>query len=290
MTLCIVRIFCLIWRSISVNLTVNVLQVILIKLKESYITFREEIIMEREVSAGAMLGIILIALAAIIGISFGVFAIVKATSNSGSVQVADSLNRVSDSFFTDFDDHLVSGTEVKMALTQLRGRPYAILLNTSALGNAATLYDHKQEFGMYMVFPNSAGENGKYVVNFNALLNRDGSSARLGGEFKANTKMTSTFVSIHGNAEDISNPGKYIYSGNSVSDSWWTLYKNGYIESILTFVTQDGNVVYDTDYNSIYAKGDVLYVESNSKFKSCLLKTSAGAIQGIVFEQVPLQK
>ena len=49
--------------------------------------------MEKEISSGAMLGIVLIALAAIIGLGFGVFAIAKGTANEGVTQVQENLAR-----------------------------------------------------------------------------------------------------------------------------------------------------------------------------------------------------
>ena len=45
--------------------------------------------MEKEISSGAMLGIVLIALAAIIGIGFGVFAIAKGVANNGVTNVQE---------------------------------------------------------------------------------------------------------------------------------------------------------------------------------------------------------
>ena len=39
--------------------------------------------MEKEISSGTMLGIVLIALAAVIGLGFGVFSIAKGVANEG---------------------------------------------------------------------------------------------------------------------------------------------------------------------------------------------------------------
>ena len=52
--------------------------------------------MEKEISSGTMLGIVLIALAAVIGLGFGVFSIAKGVANEGTVGVQDNLNVVSD--------------------------------------------------------------------------------------------------------------------------------------------------------------------------------------------------
>ena len=52
--------------------------------------------MEKEISSGTMLGIVLIALAAVIGLGFGVFSIAKGVANEGTVNVQDNLGTVSE--------------------------------------------------------------------------------------------------------------------------------------------------------------------------------------------------
>ena len=66
--------------------------------------------MEKEISNGAMLGIVLIALAAIIGLGFGVFAIAKGVANEGVTGVQENLDVVNSSAFTDFDQKIITGT------------------------------------------------------------------------------------------------------------------------------------------------------------------------------------
>ena len=67
-----------------------------------------------------MLGIVLIALAAVIGLGFGVFAIAKGVANEGVVNVQDNLGAVSDSAYTDYDNKIVTGTQVKQHITVLK--------------------------------------------------------------------------------------------------------------------------------------------------------------------------
>lgn len=86
--------------------------------------------MEKEISSGTMLGIVLIALAAVIGLGFGVFAIAKGVANEGVVNVQDNLGAVSDSAYTDYDNKIVTGTQVKAAYNSFKGKPVAILINT----------------------------------------------------------------------------------------------------------------------------------------------------------------
>lgn len=86
--------------------------------------------MEGEISRGAMLGIVLIALAAIIGLGFGIFAIAKGVANEGTTNVQDQLSQVSLATFNDFDQKVVTGTQVLSAYSNFAGKPYAILIAT----------------------------------------------------------------------------------------------------------------------------------------------------------------
>ena len=88
--------------------------------------------MEKEISSGTMLGIVLIALAAVIGLGFGVFSIAKGVANEGTVGVQDNLAGVQDSAFEDYNDKIVTGTMVKSALQSFQGKSVAILINTTA--------------------------------------------------------------------------------------------------------------------------------------------------------------
>ena len=79
--------------------------------------------MDREISTGTMLGITLIALAAIIGIGFGIFSIARSTANEGVMNIQDNLKQVNASVFTDYDQKIVTGTQVISAYDSLAGKP-----------------------------------------------------------------------------------------------------------------------------------------------------------------------
>lgn len=89
--------------------------------------------MEGEISRGAMLGIVLIALAAIIGLGFGIFSIAKGVANEGTANVQDQLTQVSLSLFDEYDQKVVTGTQVMSAYKNLAGKPYTIWISTSAV-------------------------------------------------------------------------------------------------------------------------------------------------------------
>ena len=82
--------------------------------------------MENEISSGAHLGVVLIALAAIIAIGFGVFGIAKAIANDGTAKVETSLKSVSDQEFKDYDQVICTGTQVNSAIQNFAGKYVAV--------------------------------------------------------------------------------------------------------------------------------------------------------------------
>lgn len=142
--------------------------------------------MEKEISSGAMLGIVLIALAAIIGLGFGIFAIAKGVANEGTTNVQDQLTQVSLSLFNEYDQKVVTGTQVMSAYNNLAGKPYTIWISTSAVrknvaeGNTSGLSDAARvTYGdtIYMVYNANIAEdatftfkNGMFVLSGTFLM------------------------------------------------------------------------------------------------------------------------
>ena len=226
--------------------------------------------MEKEISSGAMLGIVLIALAAVIGLGFGVFAIAKGTANEGITGVQDSLGAVSESGFDDYNQKTVTGSSVKSAITNYKGKPYAILVNTIAMNNGqVTQSAHKSAVAF-------VGQDtvAKCFVNFNALLSTDG-SALLG-------KAVATGAAMQASAgQDI---GGGALGSNAVGADKMYLRSGTYVTAA-AFQMVDGNIQYDDETASINTTGDCLNIPDNTKFKANLIKDASGTIKGIVFEQ-----
>ena len=107
--------------------------------------------MEKEISSGTMLGIVLIALAAVIGLGFGVFSIAKGVANEGTVNVQDNLATVSSSAFEDYNDKIVTGTMVKSAVQNFSGKSVAILINTTAMDKQVKPYATHASLQVYTV-------------------------------------------------------------------------------------------------------------------------------------------
>ena len=88
--------------------------------------------MESEVSGIAKLGIVLIALAVLIGLGFGIFQISKGTANSGITNVQNELDAVNISQFTTYDQAIITGQMVRTALDDFAGEQVAVLIANQA--------------------------------------------------------------------------------------------------------------------------------------------------------------
>ena len=91
--------------------------------------------MESEVSGIARLGVVLLALAVLIGLGFGIFQISKGTANTGVTRVQAELDGVSESVYTSYDQTIITGTMVRSAMSDFEGESTAILVATQAWVN-----------------------------------------------------------------------------------------------------------------------------------------------------------
>lgn len=93
-------------------------------------------IMENEVSGIAKLGIVLIALAVLIGLGFGIFQISKSVANDGVGDVQAELDSVAQSAYTTYDQTTITGTMAASAVSDFEGESAAVLIATQAWINA----------------------------------------------------------------------------------------------------------------------------------------------------------
>lgn len=214
--------------------------------------------MEKEISSGAMLGIVLIALAAIIGLGFGVFAIAKGTANEGVVGVQENLGAVADASFTDYDQKIVTGTQVVSAYNNFEGKTVAILIGTrsfvsgDAPNNSAVEYEDTtandytvQAFEVdgtttIKMLDNANQNEDIEFINYNALLATD--------------------------AKVNSDNGKYVTSA--------------------AFNAPGGVVKFNGITGGLSKSGNSEYIPSSGRFQANLLKDSSGTIMGVVFQQI----
>lgn len=219
--------------------------------------------MEREISSGAMLGVVLLALAAVIGLGFGVFAIAKGVANEGTVNVQDSLGTVSEQVFLDYDQKIITGTQAIAGLKTFEGKPYAVLIRTQALRNGRPVAstDIRTDGKVYIVVDTTSGVD-KSFINYNAVVALEGGA----------TPSPAT----PGQPYDVP-PGGSIAEMQMINGAY--VITDG-------FAAVNGNIVYDNQIGGIYKTGNAEFIPTASKFQANLLKDPSGNNLGIVLEEL----
>jgi len=273
--------------------------------------------MQNEISSGAMLGIVLIALAAIIGLGFGVFAIAKNTANDGITQVQDGLNSASESVYTDYDQRVVTGTQVTSAYQNFGGKNVAVLIATNALkdkcisggegsdirgtidtGNGVkSAYkgfglDKGEDEGEGCIplvlayknkesFDNSKGENG-FIATDPA---KDGTAYFMN---KSDGEEVDLACFINYNALLTGASGVATDSFAAVEESGHAgiYFDTNCFKTDAGFATVDGRVQFNNISANMSKVGMMEYVSSTARYQAYLLKDGSGTTMGVVFEQM----
>lgn len=257
--------------------------------------------MESEVSSISKLGIVLIALAILIGLGFGIFQISKSTANKGVGDVQQELDSVSSSTFSTYDQTNITGTMVKSAVSDFEGESVAVLIANQAWKNC--LNDAKAKVGDYdeivsaasgmsTAYVDSTETNGTMLpivwaykdskfneaypmtaadgtvidgafINYNAIIGGTGDTQPSG-----TTTQTAKF-----NGESVYMAGIYFDSNCWRCDS-------GFASG------SAGKVLFNNIVGNLSKTGRTEYIPSGAKFESYLIKDSSGTNMGVVFEQI----
>ena len=218
--------------------------------------------MEREISTGTMLGITLIALAAIIGIGFGIFSIARSTANEGVMNIQDNLKQVNASVFTDYDQRIVTGTQVKSAYDSLAGKPYAILIATQAYIDKSTL---------------ETIQGLSNAPKISAYSGNVGSTTAMKAQTSVGKSVNLKFLNYNA------------ILGGGTAGTCKIYYKDGLYLCTSGFdLNENGAVNYNFVIGNLSLSGAVEYIAPTSRFQANLIKGPGGEIIGIAFQQVKI--
>lgn len=233
--------------------------------------------MEKEISSGTMLGIVLIALAAVIGLGFGVFSIAKGVANEGTVGVQDNLGTVSESAFEDYNDKIVTGTMVKSAVTNFTGKSVGILISTTAMQKEVKPYASHKSLQVYLV-----GDDGKLDTSDHKLI--EGSAKNLGTS-PSGEKYYVNYNALFGATAVSDVDGKTTVTWDS--DGNMALKDGVYIADGISFAVDSttGKVQFDNSVGGFSRTGNCEYLSATAKFDANLIKDTSGTTIGIVFTQ-----
>ena len=251
--------------------------------------------MENEVSGIAKLGIVLIALAVLIGLGFGIFQISKGTANTGVNNVQGELEGVSQSGFTTYDQTTITGTMATSALSDFEGENIAVLVATKAWVNALsdstgttaiaidTAIANGSGFGDATTIPvtlafksktldtaattvDSKGEEtGLAFINYNAII---------GDRVAANAGIPTT------------SPKTYVKAGTTYYCGGIYFDENCYRTDCGFLTDTTGRVQFNNVIGNCGRTGRTEYIPSSGKFDCFLLKDQSGTIMGVTMQQL----
>lgn len=249
--------------------------------------------MEKETSSLVSLGIVLIAIAVVITLGFGIFAVGKRLANSGQNDLVSQVDQISQSTFTDLDQQVITGTRLKGVINQLSSGNYAVLLNTLAMRNCyidgakvnGDLQSAKEayvdcivntNYPSYSSRGNVTGHTAKntFFVNYNALL---------GDANHANN-------SIDYDVDDTTNKFDGLTITTSEVDKTSTkhlIMENGVFTTQYEFQTDNlGNVVKNIRQSDFNKQGSTMYIADAAQFNSYCIKDSTDNYVGLAFVQI----
>ena len=248
--------------------------------------------MEKETSSLVSLGIVLIAIAVVITLGFGIFAVGKRLANSGQNDLVSQVDQISQSTFTDLDQQVITGTRLKGVINQLSSGNYAVLLNTLALRNC---------------YLDSAKVNGDLESSptsyTNAIVNTNYPSASSKGTAAKNTFFVN-YNALLGDADPTYNKLAYSVEDGKIKNTGTTdlkgvttdildnstahlIMKDGVFTTQYEFQTDSiGNVSKNIRQSDFNKQGSTMYIADAAQFNSYCIKDSTDNYVGLAFVQV----
>ncbi|MEQ7052190.1 hypothetical protein ABN764_16165 [Paenibacillaceae sp. P-4] len=96
--------------------------------------------MEGELGSGARIAIALIVIGVIISVIFVILGFTRGTTNQGITTVQNSMDSMALAQFDDYDQKILSGTQVISAIKLFEGRPVAMITKPKAAGSSGYNY------------------------------------------------------------------------------------------------------------------------------------------------------
>ena len=253
--------------------------------------------MEKETSSLVSLGIVLIAIAVVITLGFGIFAVGKRLANNGQNDLVSQADQINQSTFTDLDQQVITGTRLKGVINQLSSGNYAVLLNTLALRNnqadgatltgdlATSINAGGGSYGLVATnYPSQSAKGTEITstlfVNYNALMkNAQKPTALSDTAFGVTNPSGKQHVVVTGNGEGASDN----------LDSYKTLeMTDGVFETDLEFISDatTGNIQKNTKIADFTKQGTTMYIADAAQFNSYCIKDSTDNYVGLAFIQI----
>lgn len=246
--------------------------------------------MEKETSSLVSLGIVLVAIAVVITLGFGIFAVGKRLANSGQNDLVSQVDQISTSTFTDLDQQVITGTRLKSVVNQLASGNYAVLLATTAFlnsqGDAANVSGGLATepagtyYSMHTNYPSETAKGTKIAdtvfIDYGALLGESKpiTATTSGGK----TKLTITKGTL---------PTKDGTTGKLKDAVDCAVFEDGVFTVEKELLTNAAGVVQRCDQKGdISRQGTTMYVADAAQFNSYCVKDVSGNYVGLAFIQI----
>ena len=204
--------------------------------------------LEKHVSTGAMLGIVLVALAAVIGSGFAIFAITKGSANEGTMSYVEQTDNGKMQWLNEFNDATVYGTTV-MNIFDHVDEGVAIFINTRLMNNE---------------IPISAGHN---ILQYNSNV-----YVNYGCQFNYTDDGYKYQEGILG--YEVDSALLVPRDSNSLKTDYHFI------------VDESGHFIKDNVIGGCYSRGNAEFIELNAHFQTNLIYGPAGVPVGIIVKQV----
>ena len=211
--------------------------------------------MEKPMSNAVMIGVVLMALAAVIGLCWGVFSLAKTTVVDGTTNVQENIMKFEDLNWETYDDKEVLGREILALHSTSTYDDIAILVHTTRMKNDIVISKDNDRYIQYY--------NGEPYVNYGAILGVLG-------------------------ADRIEDMNEYLLeSGTALRERANTLeHKAGSIYTDAVLCRDDmGYVTKDDSITALKRDGTIEYINEKTTFDSMLIYDVSGAVVGVLFRQ-----
>ena len=280
--------------------------------------------MEGEVSGIAKLGIVLIALAVLIALGFGIFQISKGTANTGVNNVQSELDGVATSQFNTYDQTIITGQMVRSALNDFEGEQVAVLVATQAwvnlindggsgLVSGGAIPGHDAADGNVVV--KGSGFKAVYTQNkcdipivlaygadpvssgtltawsndntYKMTPSKQGASTKLGAFINYNAVLGNKTTTAAGVVAAQTYKADTTVSAGNAWAMAYIYYDTNCFRCISGFLTNDsGRVVFSNVIKNISVTGSTEFVPTGAKFDANLIRDASGTIMGVALQQI----
>lgn len=247
-----------------------------------------------EISGTAKMATSLVVVAAVIGLTLGIFKLAKSTANDGVAQYNNSISTVAESKFTEYDNSVLNGSQIISAWSRFDGENVALLLSTKMAKDTEDMNnpDSFQGPGTKSYKSNNEGPLPFVIKAYEKDDDRGGPGEPYTTLFSDKKDAELCFINYNavllGSVQslevmDLVDDAYIQYMGKPEASVYWD--KDSWVCDF-GFADKNGKVLMNKDSDNIKVTSTLEYIKPNAKFQCNLVKASTGETLGVAFEEV----